>query len=109
MSVVGARLDGVRRGRRRHESAGRRDRRPVTTTALATPRASFGARALGRVQTLIYVVIAVHIGVWIVSALYYDITQVRYVIAGHQVMYLKPGWDHLPKYLGFRTYAWWTA
>lgn len=81
----------------------------TTTAALATPRASFGARAVGRVQTLIYVVIAVHIGVWIVSALYYDITQVRYVIAGHQVMYLKPGWDHLPKYLGFRTYAWWTA
>ncbi len=81
----------------------------TTATVAAAPRASFVARTLGRLQTLIYVVIAVHIGVWIVSALYYDITQVRYVIGGHQIMYLKPGWDQLPKHLGFTTYAWWTV
>jgi hypothetical protein len=87
--------------------------RPVYLIAVVTvataPRISLAGRALGHVQTLIYVVIAVHIGVWIVSALYYDITQVRYVIGGHQIMYLKPGWDHLPKYFGLHSYAWWTT
>jgi hypothetical protein len=78
-------------------------------TAAAAPRISLAGRAIGTVQTLLYVVIAVHIGVWIVSALYYDITQVRYVIAGHQLVYLKPGWDHLPKYFGFHSYSWWTT
>jgi hypothetical protein len=77
------------------------------TTTVATPKASFGARALGRVQTLIYVVVAVHIGVWIASALYYDITQVRYVVGGHQILYLKHGWDYLPQNLGLHSYAWW--
>jgi hypothetical protein len=81
----------------------------VTTTAVVTPRASLAAKALGRVQTLIYVVIAVHIGVWIASALYYDITQVRYVIGGHQILYLKHGWDYLPENLGLHSYAWWTS
>ena len=81
----------------------------MTTTAVATPAASLGAKALGRVQTLIYVVIAVHIGVWIASALYYDITQVRYVIGGHQILYLKHGWDYLPGNLGIHSYPWWTA
>jgi hypothetical protein len=78
-------------------------------TAAAAPRITLAGRALGSLQTLLYVVIAVHIGVWIVSALYYDITQVRYVVAGHQLMYLKPGWDHLPKYFGLHSYSWWTT
>jgi hypothetical protein len=73
------------------------------------PHTSLASKALGKVQTLLYVVIAVHVGVWIVSALYYDITQVRYVVGGHQLMYLKPGWDHLPKYFGLHSYAWWTT
>lgn len=81
----------------------------MTTTAVVTPRASLGARTLGRVQTLIYVVIAVHIGVWIASALYYDITQVRYVIGGHQILYLKHGWDYLPENLGLHSSPWWTT
>ncbi len=81
----------------------------MTTAAVVTPTASLAAKALGRVQTLIYVVIAVHIGVWIASALYYDITQVRYVIGGHQILYLKHGWDYLPENLGLHSYAWWTT
>jgi hypothetical protein len=53
------------------------------------------------VQQLIWTFAAATAGAYIISALYYLITQVHWTSGGHTVLYLKPGWDGL-----FKT-AWW--
>ena len=53
------------------------------------------------VQQLIWSFAAATAGAYIISALYYLITQVHWTSGGHTVLYLKPGWDGL-----FKT-AWW--
>jgi hypothetical protein len=47
------------------------------------------------VQQIIWSALGAAIGAYMVSALYYLITQVRYPgIDGHTILYLKPAWDH---------------
>lgn len=46
-------------------------------------------------QQIIWSLLAANIGALIISALYYLLTQVRWHIGGHDILYLKPGWDHL--------------
>ncbi len=53
------------------------------------------------VQQLIWTFAAATAGAYIISALYYLITQVHWTSGGHTVLYLKPGWD------GLLTTAWW--
>jgi hypothetical protein len=53
------------------------------------------------VQQLLWSFAAATAGAYIISALYYLITQVHWTSGGHTVIYLKPGWDGL-----FKT-AWW--
>jgi hypothetical protein len=52
-------------------------------------------------QQLIWSFAGATAGAYIISALYYLITQVHWTSGGHTVLYLKPGWDGL-----FNT-AWW--
>ena len=53
------------------------------------------------VQQLIWSFAAATAGAYIISALYYLITQVHWTSGGHTVLYLKPGWD------GLLSTAWW--
>lgn len=53
------------------------------------------------VQQLLWSFAAATAGAYIISALYYLITQVHWTSGGHTVLYLKPGWDGLLKT------AWW--
>ena len=55
------------------------------------------------VQQLIWSVAAATAGAYIISALYYLITQVNWTYNGHTIMYLKNDWDYL-----FNT-SWWEA
>lgn len=52
-------------------------------------------------QQLIWSFAAATAGAYIISALYYLITQVHWTSGGHTVLYLKPGWD------GLLSTAWW--
>ena len=52
-------------------------------------------------QQLIWSFAAATAGAYIISALYYLITQVHWTSGGHTVLYLKPGWD------GLISSAWW--
>jgi hypothetical protein len=45
-------------------------------------------------QNLAWMVIGAIVGAYIISALYYLITQVDYGTIGHTAIYLKPHWDH---------------
>ena len=53
------------------------------------------------VQQLIWSAVAATAGAYIISALYYLITQVHWTAGGHTVLFLKPQWDGLLKT------AWW--
>ncbi len=53
------------------------------------------------VQQLIWSFAAATAGAYIISALYYLITQVHWTSDGHTVLYLKPGWD------GLLNTGWW--
>jgi hypothetical protein len=56
------------------------------------------------VQQIAWSVVGAAVGAYIVSALYYIITQVKYPgVGGHTALYLKPGWDHL------FSQSWWPA
>ena len=55
------------------------------------------------VQQLIWSFAAATAGAYIISAVYYLVTQVHWSSGGHTILYLKPQWDHL-----FNT-AWWKA
>lgn len=56
---------------------------------------------------LAWAVFVAHIATWIVSALYYLVTQVKYTYRGHTIFYLKTTWDRLPSHFGFHAYPWW--
>jgi len=53
------------------------------------------------VQQLIWSAAAATAGAYVISALYYLITQVHWTTGGHTVLFLKPQWDGLLKT------AWW--
>ena len=50
-------------------------------------------------QQAIWLFLAANVGAWIISALYYLVVQVRWHVGGHTFLYLKPDWDNL---FGFR-------
>jgi hypothetical protein len=55
-------------------------------------------------QQLVWSAAGAAIGAYMVSAVYYLVTQVKWPgTAGHTALYLKPGWDHL------LSYSWWKA
>lgn len=49
------------------------------------------------VQQLVWLFVAATAGAYVISALYYLITQVHWSSGGHTVLYLKPSWDNLIK------------
>jgi len=61
-----------------------------------------------RPEMLVWMIVAAHVGTLIIGAIYFLVTQVKYSVDGHTIIYLKPYWDNLPHYLGFHAYPWWT-
>jgi hypothetical protein len=55
------------------------------------------------VQQLIWSFAAATAGAYVISAVYYLVTQVDWSSGGHTILYLKPQWDHL------LNTAWWTV
>lgn len=58
----------------------------------------------GAIESLAWVAILGHVVKWAVDALYFLVTQLQYGVAyaktSYTVWYLKPAWDHLPRYVG---------
>jgi len=53
-------------------------------------------------QQTIWLFLAANVGAWIISALYYLVVQVRWHVGGHTFLYLKPDWDNLFGFRGWR-------
>jgi hypothetical protein len=53
-------------------------------------------------QQIIWSFLAANIGALIISALYYLFVQLRWHVGGHTILYLKPSWDHLFSFRGWR-------
>jgi hypothetical protein len=53
-------------------------------------------------QQLIWLFVAANVGTLIISALYYIFVQLRWQVGGHTILYLKPDWDHLFSFHGWR-------
>ena len=53
-------------------------------------------------QQLIWFFLAANIGAWIITALYYLFVQLRWHVGGHAILYLKPDWDHLFSFHGWK-------
>jgi hypothetical protein len=54
-------------------------------------------------QQLIWSFLAANIGALIISALYYIFVQLRWQVGGHTILYLKPKWDGLFSFQGWKT------
>ena len=54
-------------------------------------------------QQIIWSFLAANIGALIISALYYIFVQLRWQAGGHTILYLKPKWDHLFSFQGWKT------
>jgi hypothetical protein len=54
-------------------------------------------------QQIIWSFLAANVGALIVSALYYLFVQLRWQAGGHTILYLKPDWDHLFTFQGWKT------
>jgi hypothetical protein len=54
-------------------------------------------------QQIIWSFLAANIGAWIISALYYIFVQLRWQAGGHTFLYLKPQWDSLFSFRGWKT------
>ena len=53
-------------------------------------------------QQIIWSFLAANIGALIISALYYIFVQLRWQIGGHTILYLKPQWDNLFSFHGWK-------
>ena len=53
-------------------------------------------------QQLIWFVVAANVGAWIISALYYIFIELRWHVGGHTLFYLKPDWDNLFSFSGWK-------
>jgi hypothetical protein len=53
-------------------------------------------------QQIIWLFVAANIGAWIISALYYLFVELRWQVGGHTILYLKPDWDHLFSFRGWK-------
>ncbi len=60
-----------------------------------------------KVENIGWIYVLGHVGVWIVAALYFMITQWHWHL-GFTTVSFKYTWDHLPQYTGFHAYVWWT-
>lgn len=54
-------------------------------------------------QQIIWSFLAANVGALIVSALYYIFVQLRWQAGGHTLLYLKPSWDNLFSFHGWKT------
>jgi hypothetical protein len=54
-------------------------------------------------QQIIWSFLAANVGALIVSALYYLFVQLRWQAGGHTILYLKPDWDNLFTFQGWKT------
>jgi hypothetical protein len=54
-------------------------------------------------QQIIWSFVAANVGALIISALYYIFVQLRWQVGGHTILYLKPDWDHLFSFRGWKT------
>jgi len=53
-------------------------------------------------QQILWSALAANIGALIISALYYLFVQLRWHIGGHTILYLKPDWDNLFSFRGWK-------
>jgi hypothetical protein len=53
-------------------------------------------------QQIIWSFLAANIGALIISALYYLFVQLRWHVGGHTILYLKPSWDNLFSFRGWK-------
>jgi hypothetical protein len=53
-------------------------------------------------QQIIWSFVAANIGALIISALYYLFVQLRWHVGGHTILYLKPSWDNLFTFRGWK-------
>jgi hypothetical protein len=53
-------------------------------------------------QQIIWSLLAANVGALIISALYYLFVQLRWHIGGHTILYLKPDWDNLFTFRGWK-------
>src|SRR5215813_13417850 len=54
-------------------------------------------------QQIIWSLLAANVGALIISALYYIFVQIRWQAGGHTILYLKPKWDNLFSFQGWKT------
>ena len=54
-------------------------------------------------QQIVWSFLAANIGALIISALYYIFVQLRWQAGGHTILYLKPKWDNLFSFQGWKT------
>jgi hypothetical protein len=54
------------------------------------------------VQQVIWLFLAANIGAFVISALYYLFVELRWHVGGRTFLYLKPDWDHLFSFRGWR-------
>jgi hypothetical protein len=55
------------------------------------------------VQQVIWLFLAANIGAFVISALYYLFVELRWHVGGRTFLYLKPDWDNLFSFSGWRT------
>jgi hypothetical protein len=53
-------------------------------------------------QQIIWSFLAANVGALVISALYYLFVELRWHAGGHTILYLKPDWDHLFSFQGWR-------
>jgi len=53
-------------------------------------------------QQIIWSLLAANVGALIISALYYIFVQIRWQAGGHTILYLKPKWDNLFSFQGWK-------
>jgi len=53
-------------------------------------------------QQIIWSFLAANIGALVISALYYIFVQLRWQFGGHTILYLKPEWDNLFSFHGWK-------
>src|SRR5215471_16314988 len=78
---------------------------PAATKELAPPkRILVNGRPirLRWLQQILWSAMAANVGALIISALYYLFVQLRWHIGGHTILYLKPDWDNLFSFSGWR-------
>ena len=65
----------------------------------------------GRAELVLWTVIVSHVANWLVSSVYFLLTQVSYQVRYQRttvtIMSLKHGWDQLPTYFGIHHDPWW--